>query len=234
MTQCSVQNIPNFSTMIAPLRDLTRLNIPWSWEQRHEEDFNKLHKCLSDDSVLGYFEVGLDTHLVIDAGPKGLGLVLLQCKPGGWQPVACHSCQLIDTEQRYSQIKRECLAVRWACEKCYSFLIRSRFTILTDHKPFMPILYNPLSHPPFRIENWLMYLQQFDYEAVHIPGKTSAANYLSRHSLAVTPSDEKASADAPEDIQIIIPETLEKHTDTTTKSGRSVKQPVWMKDYVIS
>ena len=38
-----------------------------------------------------------------------------------------------------------------------------------------------------------MYLQQFDYEAVHIPGKTNAADYLSRHSLAATSSDEKAS-----------------------------------------
>ena len=38
-----------------------------------------------------------------------------------------------------------------------------------------------------------MYQQQFDYEAVHIPGKTNAADYLSRHSLAATPSDEKAS-----------------------------------------
>ena len=148
---------------------------------------------LSDDSVLGYYEVGLDTQLVVDAGPKGIGLVLLKRKPGGWQPVACHSRQLTDTEQRYSQIERECLAVRWACEKCYNFLIGSRFTILTDHKPLIPILNNPLSRPPLRIEKWLMFLQQFDYEAVHIPGKTNAADYLSRHSLAAMPSDEKAS-----------------------------------------
>ena len=38
-----------------------------------------------------------------------------------------------------------------------------------------------------------MYLKQFDYEAVHKPGKTNAADYLSCHSLAATPSDEKAS-----------------------------------------
>ena len=185
---CSTCLIPSqqkrwapFSTMIAPLRDLTRPDIPWSWEKRHEEAFNKLRKSLSDDSVLGYYEVGLDTQLVVDAGPKGLGLVLLQRKPGGWQPVACHSCQLTDTEQRYSQIERKCLAVRWACEKCYNFLIGSRFTILTDHKPLIPILNNPLSRP-LRIEKWLMYLQQFDYEAVHIPGKTNTADYLSCHT----------------------------------------------------
>ena len=111
---------------------------------------------VSDESVLGCYEVGLDTQLVIDAGPKGLGLVLLQCTPGRWQPVACHSRQLTDTEQRYSQITRECMAVRWACEKCYNFLIRSRFTILTDHKPLIPILNNPLSRQPLRIEKWLM------------------------------------------------------------------------------
>ena len=43
-------------------------------------------------------------------------------------------------------------------------------------------------------------------------------------------TDEDQDEDTPEDI----PETLEKHTETATKSGRSVKQSVWMKDYVIS
>ena len=47
-------------------------------------------------------------------------------------------------------------------------------------------------------------------------------------------ADEDQDSDTPEDIQVVIPETLEKHTDTTTKSGRSIKQPVWMKDYAIS
>ena len=42
--------------------------------------------------------------------------------------------------------------------------------------------------------------------------------------------DEHQDSDTPEDIQVVIAETLEKHTDTTTKSGRSIKQPVWMKD----
>ena len=40
MAQYSAQYIPNFSTMIAPLRDLTRPDIPWSWEKRHEEAFS--------------------------------------------------------------------------------------------------------------------------------------------------------------------------------------------------
>ena len=47
-------------------------------------------------------------------------------------------------------------------------------------------------------------------------------------------TDEDQDSDTPEDIQVVIPEALEKHTDTTTKSRRSIKQPVWMKDYVIS
>ena len=73
--------------------------------------------------------------------------------------------------------------------------------------------------------------------------QASNGKQFKRNTSAATPpeefsdgdnADEDQDSDTPEDIQVVIPETLEKHTDTTTKSGRSIKQPVWMKDYAIS
>jgi len=47
----------------------------------------------------------------------GLGAVLFQCSRGDWRPVVYASCSRTDTEQRCVQIKKEGLAVTWACDK---------------------------------------------------------------------------------------------------------------------
>ena len=51
MAQYSAQYIPNFSSITAPLRDLTKSSVKWKWGQEEEEAFNKLkikHSLLED------------------------------------------------------------------------------------------------------------------------------------------------------------------------------------------
>jgi len=69
--------------MTIPLRDLTHQGAKWRWSQTEEAAFEKLKDTLSSDTVLGYYETGQDTKLLVDAGPNGLGLVLMQKKPQG-------------------------------------------------------------------------------------------------------------------------------------------------------
>ena len=113
---------------------------------------------MTEESVLSYYKEDKATRLVVDAGPNGLGCVLLQAKSGGMKTVACYSRSLTYVEQRYSQTEREALAIRLACERCYMYLFGSEFIIKTDHKPLVPLLNNPNSNLPMRIERWLMYL----------------------------------------------------------------------------
>jgi hypothetical protein len=190
---------------------LTKSSVAWHWGTEQEEAFRKLKKSMTDSSVLGYYEVGLDTRLMVDAGPSGLGLLLFQKKREGWQPVACASRSLTDVEKRYSQLEREALAIRWVCEKCYTYLIGSpRFVIITDHLPLIPMFNNPNSRPPLRVERWLMYLQQFDFKLEYSPGKTNGADYLSRHSLPLTSSDTHISAGREVAVRSLIAEHVPK------------------------
>jgi transposase InsO family protein len=193
MAQYSAQFIPKFAEITAPLRELTHNDTPWKWGKEEEQAFKMLKDSLSADSVLGYYEVGLETKLMVDAGPKGLGLVLFQKKPNGWQPIACHSKSLTAVEQRYSQLEKEALAVRWGCERCYKYLIGSTFTVLTDHQPLIPLFKNPNNRPPMRLERWLMFLQQFDFGMEYCPGKKNGADYLSRHAVPLSNSDANSS-----------------------------------------
>ena len=51
--------------------------------QRPREVFKKLQTCRTQESVLGYYEVGLQTKLMVDAGPSGLELILFHSKKKG-------------------------------------------------------------------------------------------------------------------------------------------------------
>ena len=138
MAQYSARLIPNFAEMTAPLRKLTHQGVKWNWSGAEQTAFEKLKDTLSSDTVLGYYDAGLETKLLVDAGPNGLGLILTQKKPEGWKAVECASRSLTEVEKWYSQIDREALAIRWACERCYLYLIGSSFVIETDHQPLLP------------------------------------------------------------------------------------------------
>ena len=108
----------------------------------------KLKDTLSSNTVLGYYETGQDTKLLVDARPNGPGLVLMQKKPQRRKAIECASRSLTEVEKRHPQIDREALAIRWACERCYKYLIGSSCVIETDHQPLIPLFNNPQSRPP--------------------------------------------------------------------------------------
>ena len=195
MAQYSAQFFPGFSEITAPLRFLTHKNADWKWTSREQNSVEALQNALSSDAVIGYYEIGRETKLKVDAGPNGLGLILLQKKEENqWQPVECASRSLTETEKCYLQLEKEALAIRWACERCYVYLIGSTFVVETDHKPLLPLFNNPNSFPPLRIERWLLYLQQFDFKLVYCPGKDNAADYLSRHAIPITSTERKKAS----------------------------------------
>ena len=61
---------------------------------------------------MAFFNKDLETRLIVDASPVGLGAVLVQKQPDGeYRHVAFASRSLTDVEKRYSQTEKEALAV---------------------------------------------------------------------------------------------------------------------------
>ena len=86
----------------------------------------------------------------------------------------------------------------------------SSFVIETDHQPLLPLFKNPNSRPPLRIERWILYLQQFDFELKYCPGKKNGADYLSRHALSTITKDVKVSEARKLVVHSIIQDTIPK------------------------
>ena len=87
-----------------------------------------------------------------------------------------------ETEQRYSQIEKEALAIVWACEKFSDQILGKSFQIETDHKPLVPLLSTThLDRMPPRVLRFRLRLTRFNYSIEHVPGKfLYTADTLSR------------------------------------------------------
>ena len=128
--------IPDFSTITAPLRDLTRHNTRRQWTKQHQSAFDELKRRLITSPVLAYFDPAKETKILVDASPIGLGAILTQQSPNSEDPsttiVAYASRSLTPVEQRYSQTEREALACVWACEKFHLYIYGAPFMLITD------------------------------------------------------------------------------------------------------
>ena len=88
-------------------------------------------------SLLCYYDLEEEATIETDASDCGLEAVLLQAG----RPVAFASRTMTETERRYSQIEKECLALVFGCTRFDHYLHgRDKITAVTDHKLLETIL----------------------------------------------------------------------------------------------
>ena len=114
MTSYCARYIPDFATVTHPLRELTKKNVKWMWGRDQEKAMSKLKKCLTDETVLNYFDPTKETEVIVGASPVGLAAIMTQKEPnieGPGRVIACASRAFTDVECRYCQTEREALAI---------------------------------------------------------------------------------------------------------------------------
>lgn len=171
--------IPDLATITEPLRTLTQKNAAFVWEDKHQQVFEQLKENLCCDLALGYYNIEDRTQVYADAGPVGLGAVLVQINDDGPRAIAYASKSLSDTEKRYCQTEKEALALVWSVERFHFYLFGRYFDLITDHKA-LEVIFAPKSKPCARIERWVLRLQSYKFKVIYRPGKYNIADPLSR------------------------------------------------------
>ena len=177
---------PNLSSVIQPLRMLTQDAVPFSWSMAQEKAFNKAKQLISSAPVLAYYDLRKPVVLQTDASDNAVGGALLQPSDDGkLQPVAFTSSSMNPTEQRYSQIEKECLAICNCFEKFDLWLYgKTDIAVHTDHQPLETIMKKPLNKAPARLQRMLMRLQRYQFTIKYKRGPTLyLAGTLSRAAL---------------------------------------------------
>ena len=109
------------------------------------------------------------------------------------------------TEKRYTQIEKEALAVTWACEKFHDYILGSKFSIESDHKPLIPLLSTKsLDHLPPRIVHFRLRLDRYNYTIQHVAGKELyTADTLSRAPLPEEKETLNEAADVEKYVEMV-------------------------------
>jgi hypothetical protein len=178
--------IKDFAKMSRPLNDLLKSNVPFEWGPAQEKSMQDLKDALISCPALRPLDYTSDVPVIlgVDTSWKAVGFWICQEDPDNKKKryfARFGSITLNDREARYSQPKRELFGLFRALEASKYWLLGCRNLIIeTDAKYIKGMLSNPGVGPNAAIMRWIDYILMYHFTLRHIPGKTFAADGLSR------------------------------------------------------
>lgn len=120
--------IPNLSKQSAELRNLTKNDTEFEWNEKHEQEMKNLLEIITSEPVLSVYDPKEPVVVQTDASKDGLGCVLMQ----NGHPIAYASRTLSKSEQKWAQIEKELLAIVFACKRFHYFLYGRGFVVQSE------------------------------------------------------------------------------------------------------
>ncbi|KAJ9521151.1 hypothetical protein QJQ45_022858 [Haematococcus lacustris] len=201
--------IPNFSSLAAPLTNLTSKQVAAAYDWEHfggsePKAFDGLKEALCSAPVLALPDFSKPFVVCTDASLVGTGGVLMQ----DGRPVAYTSRKMSPAETRYATGEQELLGIIRAVREWRCYLDGAvDVTILTDQNP----LIYPQTQPNMsrRQVRWMEELSRYKYEIKYIPGATNVADPISRNpalanEVALTSSSSPHNADSEDAMTVIM------------------------------
>ncbi len=193
--------IQGYSSMAAPLIELTKLDIAWQWGPPQQAAFEQVKQALTTAPVLRLPDFNLPFEVVADASLNGTGAVLMQ----EHQPICYTSSKFTPAERNYTTGEQELLAVYKALKEWRCYLEGAKgLTLVTDHNPNTYLSTQPsLSR---RQARWMQFFSRFHYEWQYRPGRLNVADPLSRSpalNALQAVRDEGKPLEAPIGLQIL-------------------------------
>lgn len=179
--------IKDYANIAKPLTEKSgkkSKNVPFEWSLQMKESWHKIQEGVRNAQLLHRVKENSVLVLRTDASDLGVGAVLYQIVPDSLnpsqvieEPIAFTSQAFSEVAARWSTFEKEAYACLHAIKKWEDRLLGRRFILETDHKN---LLYLKESSSP-KVVRWRMFLQQFNFELIHIPGKLNVvADALSR------------------------------------------------------
>ncbi|GJT41607.1 reverse transcriptase domain-containing protein [Tanacetum coccineum] len=102
----------------------------------------------------------LPFEIMCDASDFAVGAVLGQRKTKHFQPIHYASKTMTEAQAHYTTMEKELLAVVYAFEKFWPYLVLSKSIVYTDHSALKYLLAKQDAKP--RLLRWILLLQEFD------------------------------------------------------------------------
>nr|GFA89462.1 reverse transcriptase domain-containing protein [Tanacetum cinerariifolium] len=152
--------IQDFSKISRPMTHLLEKETPFVFSKECVDAFNTLKKKLIEASILVVPDWNLSFELMCDASDYVIDVVLGQRKMKHFQPIHYASKTMTEAQIYYTTTEKEMLAVVYAFEKFWPYLVLSKSIVYTDHSALKYLLNKQDSKP--RLLRWVLLLQEFD------------------------------------------------------------------------
>uniref|UniRef100_A0AAG5DP56 RNA-directed DNA polymerase n=1 Tax=Anopheles atroparvus TaxID=41427 RepID=A0AAG5DP56_ANOAO len=168
-----------------PLDCLLKGDKPFRWTEECRAAFEKFKAVLSSDLLLTHYDPRQEIIVSADASSIGLGATISHKYTDGSVRVVQHASRaLSNTEQAYSQIDREALAIIYAITKFRKMIFGRRFVLQTDHKPLLRIFGSKKGIPTYtanRLQRFALTLLAYDFDIKYVRTEEfGGADILSR------------------------------------------------------
>ena len=170
---------PDLATKKLPLNEIRKKEFRWEKEERNALEIIKNEFCAN----LLVQPYSLTTEATVTTGDseKAIGGVLSH---EGHPVIYVSRRKLSQAEQNYSNIEQVAHAIDFVVRRLKQFLLRSRLTQQTDHKPHKYLFAQDEEIPKkasTRITRWAIALMGFEFELKYTPGEQiPRADALSR------------------------------------------------------
>nr|GEV12283.1 reverse transcriptase domain-containing protein [Tanacetum cinerariifolium] len=171
--------IQDFSKISRPMTHLLEKNTPFIFSEDCIKAFQMLKKKLMEAPFLIAPNRDLPFELMCDASDFAIGAVLEQRHEKHFRPIHYSSKTMTDAESNYTMTEKEMLAVVYAFEKFWSYLIMNKSIVHTDHSALKYLFAK--KDVKARLLRWFLLLQEFDFKVLDTKGAENlAADHLSR------------------------------------------------------
>ncbi|GBG70231.1 hypothetical protein CBR_g6362 [Chara braunii] len=193
--------IKGFAKIAEPIRAMIREECTLDWTEERESVVQTLKNILTSEEITLVApcfndEVGRPFILETDGGPMAVGGVLIQKgEDGRERPIRFESRTLNSDERRYSQFKKEVLAILHCLKTFQAYLFGRRFILRIDPTNVVGALKNYKPIDP-TVGRWVGFIWQFDYKIERIAGLRNRADGLSRVALTPKGLEEAEPIDA--------------------------------------
>nr|GFA58946.1 hypothetical protein [Tanacetum cinerariifolium] len=171
--------IKDFSKIARPMTHLLEKETPFVFSKECIEAFNTLKKKLTEAPILVVPDWNLPFKLMCDASDYAIGEVLGQRKSKHFQPINYANKTMTEAQIHYTTTEKEMLAVVYAFEMFWPYLVLSKSIVYTDYSALKYLLNKQDTKP--RLLRWFLLLQELDITILDKKGSENlAADHLSR------------------------------------------------------
>nr|GEX02624.1 reverse transcriptase domain-containing protein [Tanacetum cinerariifolium] len=170
--------IKDFSKIARPMARLLEKGTPFIFSRECVEAFQTLKRKLTEAPILIAPDWDMPFELMCDASDFAIGAVLGQRQDKHFRQIHYASKTMIEAESNYTTTEKEMLAVVYAFENFWSYLVMNKSIVYTDHSALKYLFAKKDSKT--RLLRWVLLLKEFTFKVIDTKGAENlAADYLS-------------------------------------------------------